>query len=221
MAAAEVSAAESGASGRRTDRKSQALTAREINREQRFEQILRAAWVCFTKKGFHGTSMSDIAREAEISVGHLYNFFESKDAIVETFAKRELEQVREKDRYFKASNLPAEEICRRSVYELAMAKLDKTAARITFEILSEAVPNPRIRRAVKLYDAVWHEVLLPVYKQSSGLSEEEASLRLEADLSLVDGLYFRAMGNDDVDREALARRVAERVWLSLTGKATA
>ena len=52
---------------------------REINREQRFEQILHAAYVCFTKKGFHSTSMSDIAREAGVSVGHLYNFFESRD----------------------------------------------------------------------------------------------------------------------------------------------
>ena len=120
---------------------------REINREQRFEQILHAAYVCFTKKGFHSTSMSDIAREAGVSVGHLYNFFESRDAIVEVFAQRELDRIREKDRFYKESQLSQEEICRQSVYELALTKLDKTAARLTFEILSESVVNPRIQPA--------------------------------------------------------------------------
>ncbi len=97
--------------------------------------------------------MSDIAREAGVSVGHLYNFFESRDAIVEVFAQRELDKLREKNRFYRESNLSEEEICRQSVYELALTKLDKTAARLTFEILSESVVNPRIQRAVKTYDA--------------------------------------------------------------------
>lgn len=94
--------------------------------------------------------MSDIAREAGVSVGHLYNFFESRDAIVEVFAQRELDKLREKNRFYRESNLSEEEICRQSVYELALTKLDKTAARLTFEILSESVVNPRIQRAVKI-----------------------------------------------------------------------
>ena len=70
--------------------------------------------------------MSDIAREAGVSVGHLYNFFESRDAIVEVFAQRELDKLREKNRFYRESNLSEEEICRQSVYELALTKLDKT-----------------------------------------------------------------------------------------------
>ena len=191
---------------------------REINREQRFEQILHAAYICFTKKGFHSTSMSDIAREAGVSVGHLYNFFESRDAIVEVFAQRELDRIREKDRFYKESQLSQEEICRQSVYELALTKLDKTAARLTFEIPSESVVNPRIQRAVKRYDATWHTILLPVYMKSGKLTETEAKARLEADLSLVDGLYFRVVGNETVDKERLARKVADRIWRSIIGE---
>ena len=220
MTAAAQKATEAGAGGRRCRRPGEP-TPREVTREQRFEQILHAAWVCFTKKGFHGTSMHDIAKEAGISVGHLYNFFESRDAIVEAFTQQELERIREQDRAFRESNMPPEEICRTSVYELALSKLDKTAARLTFEILSESTVNPRIKRAVKLYDATWHEILLPIYRRSGRLSEEEAKTRLEADLALMDGLYFRAVGNEAVDCEALARRVSDRIWLSLTGDAFA
>ena len=163
--------------------------------------------------------MSDIAREAGVSVGHLYNFFESRDAIVEVFAQRELDRLRKMNEFYRESNLTQEEICRRSVYEHALTKLDKTAARLTFEILSESVVNPRISQAVKKYDAAWHEILLPIYMESGRLSREEAAVRMEADLSLVDGLYFRVVGNEDLDKESLARKVADRIWRSLSGEA--
>lgn len=102
--------------GRSRRRRSGEPSPREINREQRFEQILHAAYVCFTKKGFHSTSMSDIAREAGVSVGHLYNFFESRDAIVEAFAQRELDRLRKMDEFYRESSFTQEERCRRSVY---------------------------------------------------------------------------------------------------------
>ena len=165
--------------------------------------------------------MSDIAREAGVSVGHLYNFFENRDAIVEVFAQRELDRLRKMNEFYRESNLTQEEICRRSVYEHALTKLDKTAARLTFEILSESVVNPRISQAVKKYDAAWHEILLPIYMESGRLSREEAAVRMEADLSLVDGLYFRVLGNEAFDKESLARKVADRIWRSLTGESEA
>ena len=77
---------------------------------------------------------------------------------MEVFAQRELDKLREKNRFYRESNLSEEEICRQSVYELALTKLDKTAARLTFEILSESVVNPRIQRAVKTYDAACHSL---------------------------------------------------------------
>ena len=85
--------------------------------------------------------------------------------------------------------------------------------------MSESVVNPRIRQAVKKYDAAWHEMLLPIYMESGRLSREEAAVRMEADLSLVDGLYFRVVGNEDLDKESLARKVADRIWRSLSGEA--
>ena len=72
---------------------------------------------------------------------------------------------------------------------------------------------------MKKYDAAWHEILLPIYMESGRLSREEAAVRMEADLSLVDGLYFQVVGNEDLDKESLARKVADRIWRSLSGEA--
>ena len=55
--------------------------------------------------------MSDIAREAGVSVGHLYNFFESRDAVVEAFAQRELDRLRKKDEFYRESKRYAAGVC--------------------------------------------------------------------------------------------------------------
>ena len=59
----------------------------EEHLEARREQILGAAIACFAEKGFHKTSMKDICNKAQLSPGAVYNYFESKDDIVEAVCK--------------------------------------------------------------------------------------------------------------------------------------
>ncbi len=50
-------------------------------KEERPEEILDAALRLFTEKGFSATRMVDVAKQAGISKGTLYLYFESKEAI--------------------------------------------------------------------------------------------------------------------------------------------
>lgn len=50
-------------------------------KEQRREEILAAAKVTFAKKGFHATTIGDVAKAAGVSYGSIYWYFESKDAL--------------------------------------------------------------------------------------------------------------------------------------------
>ncbi len=50
-------------------------------KEERPEEILDAALQLFTEKGFSATRMIDVAKQAGISKGTLYLYFESKEAI--------------------------------------------------------------------------------------------------------------------------------------------
>lgn len=52
-------------------------------RRQRKEIILDAACRVFSKLGFEKTKVETIAKEAEFSVGAIYNFFDSKEIIYE------------------------------------------------------------------------------------------------------------------------------------------
>ncbi len=50
--------------------------------EARRQQILDAAEACFSREGFHQTSMQDICREAGLSPGAVYRYFSSKEEII-------------------------------------------------------------------------------------------------------------------------------------------
>jgi AcrR family transcriptional regulator len=54
----------------------------KTNHKSRREDILAAAGDLFSRKGFHGTTMPDIAQAAGISAGLIYYFFSSKDDIL-------------------------------------------------------------------------------------------------------------------------------------------
>lgn len=55
----------------------------------RREHILDAAEQCFARAGFHRTTMQDICREAAVSLGALYVYFASKEALIAGITERD------------------------------------------------------------------------------------------------------------------------------------
>ena len=54
----------------------------EAHLEARRQQILEAAESCFSRQGFHQTTMQDICGEASLSPGAVYRYFSSKEEII-------------------------------------------------------------------------------------------------------------------------------------------
>ncbi len=50
--------------------------------EHRRQEIIDAARACFLRSGFHQTTTDEICREAAITPGGLYHYFDSKDDII-------------------------------------------------------------------------------------------------------------------------------------------
>jgi AcrR family transcriptional regulator len=59
----------------------------------RRQQILDAARACFLRNGFHQTSMQDVIREANLSVGAVYRYFPSKTDLITAIAEQVIEQI--------------------------------------------------------------------------------------------------------------------------------
>jgi AcrR family transcriptional regulator len=54
----------------------------EASREARRAEIVAAARRCFSRDGFHQTSMQEIAQEAQLSAGASYRYFSSKEELI-------------------------------------------------------------------------------------------------------------------------------------------
>jgi AcrR family transcriptional regulator len=62
-------------------------------REQTIKKLLEVALRLFAVQGFEATSIRTIATEAGISLGLLYNYFKSKDELLEAIFKRGVEDI--------------------------------------------------------------------------------------------------------------------------------
>ncbi|PSJ47322.1 hypothetical protein C7H85_00330 [Zobellella endophytica] len=69
-------------------------TSQARAREQR-TRILCAARRCFIRHGFHGASMAELAREAQMSPGLIYRYFDNKHHLVLAIIAQQLQRVRE------------------------------------------------------------------------------------------------------------------------------
>lgn len=58
-----------------------AKTQKQIQSEQTQQKIIEAATQLFVRKGFYGTSISDLAQATGLTKGALYHHFENKDAL--------------------------------------------------------------------------------------------------------------------------------------------
>ncbi|MER2197546.1 TetR/AcrR family transcriptional regulator [Methylobacterium brachiatum] len=110
--------------------------------EARREHILDAAEACFVRNGFHRATMQDLAREAAMSPGNFYRYFESKEALVVGLVERECargaERVAEMERSGDRRGALLDIIARYFV------SVTREAAVLRMEIWSEATRNPAI-----------------------------------------------------------------------------
>src|SRR5215470_851175 len=65
---------------------------KQREKEKRTNDILEAARQIFESKGFLNTTLQDVAKEAEISVGLIYRYFDSKEDIFASLALKGAKQ---------------------------------------------------------------------------------------------------------------------------------
>lgn len=191
-------------------RTAEALERQQRRAESRRDQVLDAAEECFRAEGFHGASMARVAAAARMSVGHIYQYFASKDAIIIALCERRfagferLLEAAEQD----AADPPA-------FVDAWIAQfgwwIDPVRAPLTLEIMSEAGRNPKVAEVVGRIDRRFREImrrsLLPL---SGPIPDEEIDDRLEAIVMLSHGMTTRitADRSADPDRIIAAFRLA-------------
>ncbi|HEY9052399.1 MAG TPA: TetR/AcrR family transcriptional regulator [Gammaproteobacteria bacterium] len=134
-------------------------------KEARPEEILDAALELFTEKGYAATRMDDVAKQAGISKGTLYLYFNNKEAIfhsvVQEMITPKLKQVEDMVKLHKGT---AEDLLRQLIMHwwenIAESKLSSIPKLIisesgNFPELAEFFVNTVVKRARKLFvDAI-------------------------------------------------------------------
>ncbi|GAA1912884.1 hypothetical protein GCM10009837_41940 [Streptomyces durmitorensis] len=67
----------------------------EERREERRRHILVSAWSCFSRNGFHASSMDDVIAATGMSSSAVYRYFRSKDELIDAAAEEALTLVRD------------------------------------------------------------------------------------------------------------------------------
>ncbi len=122
---------------------------REAATLKKRKHIVQAAALCFIDQGFHQTSVRDIAKRANISLGNLYNHFENKTALIAEIAALEAEDLAGVTKALSGA-APPEKRMERFIKAYFKAVSGKGNAVLTAEIMAEAMRNPSIAAG---YDA--------------------------------------------------------------------
>jgi TetR/AcrR family transcriptional regulator, repressor for uid operon len=171
----------------------------------RRQQILDAAAACFVREGFHGSSIAKISKAAGMSPGHIYHFFESKEAIIAALVQRKLERSLEVVLHFES----ADDLFQAMIDRVEMGldeKTDLDTAALEMEILAEAARNPTVAAIVRNADAAKRARLRSLYiaaRQARGLEVADDAAAAEVLMALFEGLSARAISHPDLDKTAL------------------
>lgn len=184
--------------------KAEALVRRRQRTERRQDQILDAAEECFLAEGFHGASMSRIAATAKMSAGHIYQYFESKEAIIIALCERRFAG-------FEDLLLAAEEGQHQTSASFVDAWIsqfawwiDPVRAPLTLEIMSEAGRNPKVASVVKRIDLRFREIMRSSLLPLAGpIPQDEVEERLEAIVMLSHGMTSRMTADRDADPDRI------------------
>jgi AcrR family transcriptional regulator len=108
----------------------------------RRERILDAAFTCFARGGFHATTMQSICREAGISPGALYVYFDSKEALIAGLCERDRAEFAE--RFAQLAEAPDFLEALAAIGEHYLVEESYEKQRFVVEMGVEATRNPRI-----------------------------------------------------------------------------
>lgn len=176
--------------------------------QNRRNQVLEAAAVCFSRSGFHGASMSEISKQAGMSAGHIYNYFDSKDAIIMAIVERESEYVTGLLVDLQMRDDPLQAMiddARRHIDET----LDPQPWHMPLEMYAEASRNSVIADKLRVHEENSRIQLRKLVKEGRErrnlpVDDELIDGRVDTIVSYFQGLPIRALNRPNMNREALA-----------------
>lgn len=178
--------------------------------ELRKIQVLDAATECFRLNGFHNTSMAQISKAAKMSVGHIYHYFENKEAIISAIVDRELQQLQTIIRSIREDSAGGD-LLRATVDETHCSIQDIANDKnvpLILEIIAEAARNPSVASIVQKSDLLamsYFKALIidGLEQRCLYYNEKDLDAPLEVISAMFEGISVRLIRNPKLDIAAV------------------
>ncbi len=172
---------------------------------QRRAHILDAAELCFARAGFHRTTMQDICREAGVSPGALYLYFNSKEALIAGIAERDRAEFQQR-----FNGLATAPDLLKALDQLAKQYFVEEPPHkrvMCIEIGLEATRNPHIGEIYRSVDTFVHQSFRDLFQRL----KDEGRIAPALDIptlaavfaTIGDGLFWRRATDPSFDGPAV------------------
>jgi TetR/AcrR family transcriptional regulator, repressor for uid operon len=187
--------------------------------EEKRQEILEGAVRCFIRDGFRGASISTICAEAQISPGHLYHYFPSKEAIIEAMAATHLESIRA--RFSQLAD-------KKDAIAVITAELQRSRKgassgeqALILDLMAEAGRNPAIAKIVHSHTRAIRGLLAETLRngQAKGGIDPNLDVELAAVLliNLMDGSKILRIRDPKIDTRKCDEMLATMIARFLSG----
>lgn len=112
------------------------------------ERVIASAKQLFSERGFHGTAMADLAKDAQVSVGGVYRCFASKSEIIRAIVQADTEEtlgrLRADIEQVRTGAIAGAVAVEGMIFQWLSARKDA----LNHEIVAEAYRNPTVAEAL-------------------------------------------------------------------------
>lgn len=188
--------------------------------EARRTQVLEAAEDCFRRKGYHAAGMAEIAKTAGMSAGHIYNYFASKETIIEAIIQQEMEEMFSIFQQFEDQPGELINVMLEGCDEGVERHLNKQQDTLQLEMLAEAVRNQKVASLLQASDtqarAKMRRLLTGERSLVKNATDKEIDARINVIFAMFSGLLLRRTLYPELQKDTvlLALRPALKTLLS-------
>lgn len=180
-------------------------------------RILAAARDLFSTKGFHQTSMAQLATAAQVSVGQIYRLFKGKEDIIAALVQADSDDWK-KDTTALRTRLEAGELSIEQTFEQLLlhgTESEKDEA-LSFDILAESFRNEAVGETIGTLCAGFRELLRDfACIANPELSGEALDAAEELILACMFGYGHRSVSRPKLSVECAAQRGAQMIVAGL------
>src|SRR5258707_4124985 len=168
-------------------------------------EILDAAQRCFVRSGFHGASMQEICADAEMSLGNLYRYFPSKEALIAGICERNRAEAA--DSLLAVDRAPGFFEGLAALARHHLVERPEEAAGLCAEIMAESRRNPEIARLHSELERDIKARLVDMLRRAAARGEISHAVDLDGAATLLmvlsGGLSWRGASDPAFEAQAM------------------